>query len=97
MSAPHLRVDELLVDAGKRKAVINAIESRGLQIAALNVSGNPLDPEELGTKHKADADKTIELAGLLGVKKIVMMSGLPPASPGDKTPCSSTQAGPFLE
>ncbi len=97
MSAPHLRVDELLVDAGKRKAVINAIKSRSLQIAALNVSGNPLDPGELGAKHKADTDKTIELAGLLGVKKIVMMSGLPPASPGDKIPCFSTQAGPFLE
>ena len=53
MSAPHLRVDELLVDAGKRKAVINAIKSRSLQIAALNVSGNPLDPGELGAKHKA--------------------------------------------
>ncbi len=85
-SAPHVRVDELLASAGKRKAVINAIESRGLQIAALNVSGNPLDPGELGAKHKADTDKTIELAGLLGVKKIVMMSGLPPAAPGDKIP-----------
>jgi sugar phosphate isomerase/epimerase len=85
-SAPHLRADELLADAGKRKAVIDAIQSRGLQIAALNVSGNPLDPGELGAKHKRDTDKTIELAGLLGVKKIVMMSGLPPAAPGDKIP-----------
>ena len=34
-----------------------------MEIAALNVSGNPLDPGELGAKHKADTDKTIELAG----------------------------------
>lgn len=84
--APHLRVDELLADAGKRRAVLGALQDRGMQIAALNVSGNPLDPGELGAKHKTDTDRAIELAGLLGVKKIVMMSGLPPASPGDRVP-----------
>lgn len=84
--APHLRADELLADAGKRRAVLRALESRGLEIAALNVSGNPLDPGELGARHKADTDTTIELAGQLGVKKIVMMSGLPPASPEDRIP-----------
>ena len=85
-SAPHLRADELLADAGKRQALRAALESRGMEIAALNVSGNPLDPGQLGAKHKADTDKTIQLAGLLGVKKIVMMSGLPPASPEDRIP-----------
>jgi sugar phosphate isomerase/epimerase len=85
-SAPHLRADELLADAGKRRAVQAALESRSLQIAALNVPGNPLDPGELGAKRKADTDETIELAGHLGVKKIVMMSGLPPAAPGDRVP-----------
>ena len=85
-SAPHLRADELLADAGKRQALRAALESRGMEIAALNVSGNPLDPGPLGAKHKADTDKTIQLAGLLGVKKIVMMSGLPPASPEDRIP-----------
>lgn len=85
-SAPHLRADELLADAGKRRAVLAALESRGMEIAALNVSGNPLDPGALGAKHKADTNNTIELAGLLGVKKIVMMSGLPPASPEDRIP-----------
>lgn len=85
-SAPHLRADELLADAGKRRAVLDALESRSLKIAALNVSGNPLDPGELGAKHRADTDRAIELAGRLGVKKIVMMSGLPPASPEDRVP-----------
>jgi sugar phosphate isomerase/epimerase len=85
-SAPHLRADELLADAGKRQAVLAALETRGMEIAALNVSGNPLDPGELGARHKTDTNKTIELAGLLGVKKIVMMSGLPPASPEDRIP-----------
>jgi sugar phosphate isomerase/epimerase len=85
-SAPHLRTDELLADPSKRRGFSAALQSRRMEIAALNVSGNPLDPGPLGTRHKADTDKTIELAGLLGVKKIVMMSGLPPASPDDKVP-----------
>ncbi|KLU20385.1 hypothetical protein EOS_41760 [Caballeronia mineralivorans PML1(12)] len=85
-SAPHLRADELLKDASKRRSLKEALESRGLEIAALNVSGNPLDPGTLGMKHKSDTDKTIRLAELLGVKKIVMMSGLPPASPEDRIP-----------
>ncbi|SOE97357.1 Sugar phosphate isomerase/epimerase [Burkholderia sp. D7] len=85
-SAPHLRADELLKDASKRRSFKEALESRGLEIAALNVSGNPLDPGALGMKHKSDTDKTIRLAELLGVKKIVMMSGLPPASSEDRIP-----------
>jgi sugar phosphate isomerase/epimerase len=87
--APHLRAAELLADAGKRKTALSAIESRGLEIAALNVSGNPLDPGELGEKHKADTERTIQLAGEFGVKKIVMMSGLTPASPRDRIPNGS--------
>jgi sugar phosphate isomerase/epimerase len=85
-SAPHLRTEELLADQGKRRALLKEIAARGLGIAALNCSGNPLDPGELGAKHKKDTELTIRLAGELGVKKIVMMSGLPPAAPGDKIP-----------
>lgn len=85
-SAPHLRTDELLRDAGKRQALLSALDSRGMEIAALNVSGNPLGLGDLGARHRDDTEKTIRLAGLLGVRKIVMMSGLPPASPGDRIP-----------
>ncbi|BCQ33459.1 MULTISPECIES: sugar phosphate isomerase/epimerase family protein [Erwinia] len=84
--APHLRTDELLASKAKRQQVLQALESRGMQIAALNVSGNPLDPGELGQRHKSDTDKALQLAGEFGVKKIVMMSGLPPASPNDTIP-----------
>jgi sugar phosphate isomerase/epimerase len=84
--APHLRTSELLADAGKRRDLNAAMASRGIELAVLNVSGNPLDPRELGARHRADTDRTIELAGELGVKKIVLMSGLPPASPGDRIP-----------
>ena len=84
--APHVRMDELIASEAKRDAFLNAIHSRGLNIAALNVSGNPLDPSPMGQAHKKAAFDTMVLAGLLGVKKIVMMSGLPPASPEDTVP-----------
>ncbi|OZT18738.1 sugar phosphate isomerase/epimerase family protein, partial [Serratia marcescens] len=84
--APHLDTEELLANPAKRRQLQEALASRGMEIAALNVSGNPLDPGELGQRHLRQTDNTLELAGLLGVKKIVMMSGLPPASPHDTIP-----------
>lgn len=85
-SAPHVPTTALLKSASKRQQFLQAIESRGMSIAALNVSGNPLDPGELGQRHKKDSENALRLAGELGVKKIVMMSGLPPASPEDTIP-----------
>lgn len=84
--APHIRIDELLGDSGKLEAFKNELAKNGIGIAALNCSGNPLDPGELGAAHSAVAFKTMELAEKLGVKKIVMMSGLPAGAPGDKIP-----------
>lgn len=77
-SAPHLRIDELLGDAGKRAEFAAAFVSRGLRIAALNCSAWPLHPI-VGDEHVALIRSTIRLAAELGVQKIVSMSG----SPGD--------------
>lgn len=85
-SAPHVHAEELLGDKGRLRAFATEIETRGLSIAALNCSGNPLDPGALGQKHRQDTELTVRLAGELGVKKIVLMSGLPPAAPGDRMP-----------
>ena len=84
--APHFRAEELLADKGLLKQKLKEIEARGLQIAALNCSGNPLDPGELGRKHRKEIEETFTLAGEIGVKKIVTMSGLPEAAPGDTVP-----------
>jgi len=83
---PHVNTTELLSDEGKRKSFLAELEKRGMGIAALNCSGNPLAPGDLGEKHTRTSYETAELAGKLGVKKIVMMSGLPAGSDGDKTP-----------
>ncbi len=80
-SAPHLRVDELLADAGRRAAFAAAFERRGLRIAALNCSAWPLHPT-VGERHVAIIRSTIRLAAELGVRKIVTMSGNPGDGPG---------------
>lgn len=85
-SAPHLQLDELLESEVARTDFLNALEKRDIKLCALNCSGNPLDPGELGKEHREVTEKTMELVGLLGVKKIIMMSGLPAGSPGDKIP-----------
>lgn len=75
-SAPHLRIDELLGDPGRRARFAEAFASRGLRIAALNCSAWPLHPVH-GERHVALIRSTIRLAGELGVRKLVTMSGAP--------------------
>lgn len=85
-ACPHVNTAELLEDEEKRIAFKQELNERGMEIAALNCSGNPLAPGELGRQHSETAYRTAELAGQLGVKKLVMMSGLPGGCPEDKTP-----------
>jgi sugar phosphate isomerase/epimerase len=82
-TAPHLDLDAMLADAGPlRRTLLAKLADRGLTISALNCSGNPLHPGDLGQQHRAVTSKTIRLAGLLGVSRVVMMSGCP-GGPGD--------------
>lgn len=83
---PHVRTEELLESPEKLTVFRSELEKRGMEIVALNCSGNPLAPGELGKKHSASSYRTVELAAKLGVKKIVMMSGLPGGCPEDKIP-----------
>jgi len=84
-SAPHLDLDHMLADSQARGRLTAMLAERNLQISALTCSGNPLDPGPAGAKHREVTDKTLELAGLLGVTRIVIMSGLP-GGPGDTHP-----------
>lgn len=84
--APHLKLDELLENEQKRSEFLNSLEKRNIKLCALNCSGNPLDPGELGKQHREITDKTMELAKLLGIRKVIMMSGLPAGSAEDKIP-----------
>ena len=89
-SAPHMDLDALLSSPAARTAWMDEQRRRGIELCALNCSGNPL-----AYAHEREVtEKTFRLAGLLGVTKIVMMSGLPSGCPGDKTPVWVTTSWP---
>jgi sugar phosphate isomerase/epimerase len=92
-SAPHLDLDRLLQDEGERRALLDKLRQRGLSISALNCSGNPLHPGAVGERHRDVTSRTILLAGLMGVDRVVMMSGCP-GGPGDANANWVTTAWP---
>ncbi len=92
-SAPHLNLDGLLASATARADFLARLGAHGLAISALNCSGNPLLPGPIGAAHRAVTSKTIELAGLLGVRRVVLMSGCP-GGPGDANANWVTTAWP---
>jgi sugar phosphate isomerase/epimerase len=82
-SAPHADLDRLLESGAARRELLARVEDRALAISALNCSGNQLDPVS-GPGDDAVVRKTIALAPLLGVDRIVLMSGCPGGGPGDR-------------
>lgn len=94
-SAPHLSVGALLGDAAERDRLTGLIRDRGLAISALNASGNPLHPGAIGPTDAQLARDAIALAALLGVGRVIVMSGLPGGGPEEKTPNWITSSWPL--
>ena len=83
----HIPMDDLLASAGARADYLGQFEQAGIALTGLNCNGNPLNPlPGVGPKHADDLRRTIELAGALGVKNIVCMSGTPGSDPDAKYP-----------
>jgi len=80
--APHLALDAMLDSAEARREFAARLADHGITISALNCSGNPVHPGAHGQRHAEVTRKTIRLAGLMGVGRVVMMSGCP-GGPGD--------------
>ncbi|MGH7123886.1 MAG: sugar phosphate isomerase/epimerase family protein [Stellaceae bacterium] len=80
--APHLKLDHMLESESARREFTARLKDHGLALSALNCSGNPVHPGEHGRRHREVTEKTIKLASLLGVERVVMMSGCP-GGPGD--------------
>jgi sugar phosphate isomerase/epimerase len=93
-TAPHLAIDELLSHSLARDRLMGKLREHNLEISALNCSGNQLHPGAIGSNDTDLAYKTVELASLLGIGRIVMMSGLPGAS-GDNHPNWITSSWPL--
>ena len=92
-AAPHLPLGMLLESAAARPAFTDRLRDHGLAISALNCSGNPLHPGENGKRHREVTSQTIRLAGMLGVSRVVLMSGCP-GGPGDANANWVTTAWP---
>jgi sugar phosphate isomerase/epimerase len=85
--APHCDLDRLLCDEAARKEFQEAIRSHNLELAALNCSGNPLHPDpEVAGRAIEVTRKTLQLAGMLGLERIVCMSGCPGTPDGGRYP-----------
>ena len=80
----HARAEPLLADVRARSALVEAVERRGMRIDALNCSGFPMHPV-IGDEQRRSIEATIRLAGELGVRKIVTMSGTPGDGSGATT------------
>src|SRR6188768_1515074 len=71
--APHIELDRMLQSESARREFRARLDDHGIGISALNCSGNPLHPGPEGRVHDEVTRKTIRLAGLMGVDRVVMM------------------------
>jgi len=87
LPAPHLPIDQIRASADARADYLGLFAAAGVTLTALNCNGNPLHPDpQVRDKHSRDVLDAIELASLLGVGRVVTMSGLPASDPGCRLP-----------
>jgi sugar phosphate isomerase/epimerase len=83
----HCPVDELLESAGRREEYLEAIHSRGLVLSALSCHYEPLHPDgQIAGESDRVFRKSVQLAELLRVPVVNVLSGLPAGSPTDTQP-----------
>jgi sugar phosphate isomerase/epimerase len=82
----HLPVGDLRSSATARSEYLGLFDAAGITLTALNCNGNPLDPSPEGARQARDIYTSIEVAALLGVKRVVTMSGAPGAEPSATLP-----------
>src|SRR6266516_328549 len=76
LPAPHLPIEQVRASTGARDEYLELFASTGVTLTALNCNGNPLHPDpQVREKHGNDVHEAISLAALLGVKRVVTMSG----------------------
>jgi sugar phosphate isomerase/epimerase len=84
--APHLPIEQLQSGTAAREEYLGLYQQAGITLTGLNVNGNPLNPDpEVGPKHAEDLRRAITVASLLGVRRVVTMSGLPAGHAGGRS------------
>jgi sugar phosphate isomerase/epimerase len=87
LPAPHLPIAEIRASQDARDEYLGQFSAAGITLTALNCNGNPLHPDpQVRDKHGQDVRDAIELAALLGVQRVVTMSGLPGSDAGARLP-----------
>src|SRR4051794_11964361 len=87
LPAPHLPIADIRASAGAREEYLGVFTEAGMTLTALNCNGNPLHPDpEVREQHAQDLRDAIELGALLGVQRVVTMSGLPGAERSARLP-----------
>jgi sugar phosphate isomerase/epimerase len=87
LPAPHLPIAALRGSADARAEYLGQFAAAGVTLTALNCNGNPLDPDpQVRDRQGRDVFDAIDLAALLGVRRVVTMSGLPATDPGGRLP-----------
>ena len=85
--SPHCELNGLLAGRDARVEFLEVIKRQQLQLATLNCSGNPVHPNQEVAERAAEVTrKTLRLAGLLGVERVVCMSGCPGTPEGGRYP-----------
>jgi sugar phosphate isomerase/epimerase len=94
----HLPIEQLRSSNDARQEYLAEFSSRGLTLTALNCNGNPLFPRA-DFPHAKDLHDSIEIAALLGVKRVVTMSGTPGVDPNSTNPAWNPLPwwSPFLD
>ncbi len=83
----HCPLEGLLASERKCRALLRAVESRGMTISALNAAGNPIHPRRsLASGFDRDYRRVVRLAARLEVDTVITFSGCPGGGPGDRTP-----------
>ena len=87
LPAPHLPIADIRAGQDARDEYLGQFSRAGITLTALNCNGNPLHPDpQVRDKHGQDVRDAIELGALLGVDRVVTMSGLPGSDPGARLP-----------
>jgi sugar phosphate isomerase/epimerase len=84
---PHLPTADILASQVARQDYLDIFVEHGMTLTALNCNGNPLDADAARReKHSQDLLRSIEVAALLGVKRVITMSGTPGTGPESTLP-----------
>jgi sugar phosphate isomerase/epimerase len=76
--APHISRADLISSGSHRRELQDSLERAGVELVALNASGNPLHPDaSIAVEHERALRGAVTLAHTLGVERVVAMSGCP--------------------